>query len=263
MVAMMAGPYLGPTWRAASAARALAPAEAALARGDLEAARSAVLEAARRDGYAARPWLVFGRWLLRHGHAAAALEAYRRADMRKADHWVTRLVLPRLLAEAGHPAEAAQELARAHDFSAHADPWLALEVAWRELPAPRADRIVLGGSDYGAVRGFRHPRSDHRWSRGRAWLRLTPAQPAPSYDVTVDMGSPEPSPLAHPVVTLRGPGAERRFTLAREVRPYTLRVTPPAGEPLVIELRTPTWCRAGEPAEQGVRVDRITVAPVR
>jgi hypothetical protein len=29
-----------------------------------------------------------------------------------------------------------------------------------------------------------------------------------------------------------------------------------------IEIRSPTWCRAGEPADQGVRVDRVVLAPV-
>ena len=80
-----------------------------------------------------------------------------------------------------------------------------LEAAWRELPAPRADEVVLGGgADYGAVRGFLHPRGGdpavsrhrlewnryeriggpqpppgtHRWSRHRAWLRLVPASAA-------------------------------------------------------------------------------------
>jgi hypothetical protein len=47
------------------------------------------------------------------------------------------------------------------------------------------------------------------------------------------------------------------------VRPYTLRVRPAPGEPIVVELVAPTWCRVGEPAEQGVRVDRMAVTPVR
>ena len=52
-----------------------------------------------------------------------------------------------------------------------------------------------------------------------------------------------------------------RLTLHREVKPYGLRAVLPAGHPLVVRLDSPTWSRAGEPADQGVRVDRMTVAP--
>ena len=50
------------------------------------------------------------------------------------------------------------------------------------------------------------------------------------------------------------------FTLDNQIRPYTLRAAAPAaGRPLVVQLDAPTWCIAGEPAEQGVRVDRLSV----
>ncbi len=38
--------------------------------------------------------------------------------------------------------------------------------------------------DYGAVRGFLHPRRDHRWSRHHAEIRMRPTFPGP-YRVTV------------------------------------------------------------------------------
>jgi hypothetical protein len=45
------------------------------------------------------------------------------------------------------------------------------------------------------------------------------------------------------------------------VRPYTFHARLQPGEPLVVELRAPTWNSVGEPPDQGVRVDRMTVAP--
>jgi hypothetical protein len=78
------------------------------------------------------------------------------------------------------------------------------------------------------------------------------------------MGSPTPSPLSTPEVSVRiGDGPPTRFTLTTEIRPYALRATPRAGEPLLVRLDAPTWNRLGEPAEQGVRVDRMTVVPAQ
>jgi hypothetical protein len=94
-------------------------------------------------------------------------------------------------------------------------------------------------------------------------MRLVPTSPAAAYDVTIEMGSPDPSPFASPEVTLSAGERRSRFTLQREVRPYSLRVAaPPAGQPLVVSFTAPTWCVSTEPAEQGVRVDRMTVSPV-
>jgi hypothetical protein len=144
------------------------------------------------------------------------------------------------------------------------DPWQALEVAWRELPPPRADAILLGRDDYGAVRGFLHPRNDHRWTRPRAWLRLVPATPAPAYDVTLAMGSPEPSANATPTVHVRGnDDSGVAFTLSRQVQPHSFRVRSPLNGPLIVEIRAPTWNLCDEPPEQGIRVDQMTVVPAR
>ena len=237
-----------------------------------------------------RPWFDRGRSLLQSGHPAEALEAYSRGlPLATGANWRGRIALPRLLEAVGR-TEDAEEARRALDrLSWDDDPWLVLEAAWRELPAPRTDELILGGgADYGAVRGFLHPRGGdpalsrhrlewnkyeriggpqpppgtHRWSRHRAWLRLLPATAAPAYDVTLWMGSPFPSTLASPEVTVRAGGGEPvRFRLDGEIRPYRLRAAAPAGEPLVLRLDSPTWSRAGEPADQGVRVDRLTVSP--
>jgi hypothetical protein len=270
----MLKPYAAASWRALAAARAPS-AEAASA----------------LDPRSARPWIRAGRRLIAEGRTAEAIDAYRRAAKSgKPDVSVPTLVLPRLLAEAGRDDEAAAALRNADVLSFNTDPWLALETAWRELPAPRADQIVLGRGDYGAVRGFFHPRGGdpaltrrfltwnsyespdapqprpgpHRWTRSRAWLRLLPTQAATEYIVTLEMGAPFPSTLVAPVVVSVsvGGGSPTRFTLDAEVRPYTLRAPAArSGEPITVRIDAPTWCRPGEPAEQGVRVDRLSVAP--
>jgi hypothetical protein len=192
-----------------------------------------------------------------------------------------------VLAEAGD-AEGAERARREADaYSWSTDPWLVLEAAWRELPPPRTDVIEVGRGDYGAVRGFFHPRGSdpalearyrnwnqyrtpgpvpppgvHRWSRHRAWLRLVPTQAAPAYRVTLTMGSPFPSPLHSPEVEVQVlGGAASRFVLGPELRDYNLVTPRPADGVLVVRLDAPTWCLSGEPAEQGVRVEKLTVTP--
>jgi hypothetical protein len=77
------------------------------------------------------------------------------------------------------------------------------------------------------------------------------------------MGSPPPSPVADPVVSVRvGGNPPVRFQLGPEVRSYTMRARAEPGAPLLIEIDAPTWNRAGQPAEQGVRVDRVRVTPL-
>jgi hypothetical protein len=257
------GPYVPRAYAALDAAWTLRPARSAIRAGRLADADLWALAAAARDRDSVRPWTQYGRWLAFAGHPAEAVAAYQRAALRREGAWVPRLVLPRLLADAGRLDESARLLPEARRASIDADPWLMLEIAWRELPPPRTDEIRLGGLDYGAVRGFLHPREGFRWSRQRAWMRLVPTSPAAAYDVTIEMGSPDPSPFASPEVTLSAGERRSRFTLQREVRPYSLRVAaPPTGQPLVVSFTAPTWCVSTEPAEQGVRVDRMTVSPV-
>jgi hypothetical protein len=264
LAVLMVIPFAGPVNHALRAWWALRPARAAIARGDLAAASTAAFDAASRDTQSARPWLTYGRWLARAGRIAEAIDAYQRAELRRPDHWTPRLVLPRLLREAGRGQEADQRLREAYQLSWNADPWLALEVAWRELPPPRTDEIPLGRDDYGAVRGFLHPRNDHRWTSRRAELRLVPAVVAPFYDVTLQMGSPEPSPNATPTVHVRAAGSPGvAFTLSREVQPYTFRAAAPLNGPLLVMIDAPTWNLGDQPPEQGVRVDRMTVVPAR
>lgn len=287
----MIGPYLGPARRAVEAAWRLLPLPRAVAERDVAAAERIVSSAAQADLRSARPWARYGRLLAWNDEPERALAAYRRAaEVASIANWGPRLAFPRLLAATGEDRDAARALRQLDRLSWDTDPWLLLEIAWRELPPPRADEVLLARGDYGAVRGFLHPRGidpglsahrqewnkyerlgevlpppgAHRWSRHRAWLRLTPATPAPAYDVTVEMGAPFPSTLVAPGVEVRAGAALVRFTLDDRVRPYTLRVPAPApGAPLVVRIDAPTWCLTGEPAEQGVRVDRLFVTPAR
>src|SRR5438876_449666 len=108
------------------------------------------------------------------------------------------------------------------------------------------------------------PFRDHRWTRHRAWLRVRPTVAAASYEITLWMGSPAPSPYEAPVVRVTTPdGQERGFTLSRVVAPFRLRAAPDKEGVVSVRLDAPTWNRRGEPAEQGISAERMTVTAVR
>ncbi len=77
------------------------------------------------------------------------------------------------------------------------------------------------------------------------------------------MGSPFPSPLAAPTVTVTGnDGVAHAQTLTASIQPYTFRIAGVrSGAPLLVRIDSPEWSRAGEPADQGMRVDRVSVRP--
>lgn len=282
-------PYAGPAWRALRATWAARAVPAAVRGGDLSLAHDLTERAAALAPRSPRPFFNLGRALLHAEHAAEAMDAYALGRTRATPaNWRALVARPRILEALGRPDEAAYALRDVHALSWNTDPWLVLEAAWSELPPPRADEVQLAGSDYGAVRGFLHPRGvdprlylhrlewnryehmpgddppagPHRWSRGQASLRLLPTRPSPSYDVTLTMGVPFPSTLGTAEVAVTGPDRYvRRFRLDRDLRPYVFRVEAVAGQPLVFVLRTRTWSRPGEPADQGVRVDRLGVTP--
>lgn len=291
IVAASLWPYVAPARRGLATRAALRAAALHIARGELTGAEAVVAQAARDAPRSAWPFTLLARELLQAGHEPEAASAYEAARERATPvHLAPTVALPRLLAAAGQPAQARLALRAADALSWNQDPWIALELAWRELPAPRADTLLLGAgsADYGAVRGFLHPRGDdprlargrmwndyarlgsaelpppgaHRWSRARAWLRLRPVTAAARYDVTLWMGSPFPSPLVSPTVTVSVGASVARFTLGRSVAAYTLRAAAPEpGAALLVKLETPTWTRIGEPAEQGVRVERLSLTP--
>jgi hypothetical protein len=74
------------------------------------------------------------------------------------------------------------------------------------------------------------------------------------------MGMPDPSPMPSAAVEVQPRGGRGvTVTVGRQVAPF--RVEAPADARGVVEvcLEAPTWSRKGEPAEQGVRVDRMQV----
>jgi tetratricopeptide (TPR) repeat protein len=255
-------PYVPTAWAAFRSERDLRRMRAALAREDAAAAERAARDAAAHNPSAARPWLRYGQALAAGGRAPEAIAAYERAARANPGQVVPVLALPQLLREAGRAGDAEAAQARADAAARAFDAWWALEVAWRELPPPLADEVRLARGDLGAVRGFLDARRAHRWTRHRALVRLRPARAADVYDVSIEMGSPPPSPRPSPLVTVRVGGASARFVLTPDVRAYTLRARVAPGAALVVEIEAPTWTRMGELPEQGVRVDRVAVTPV-
>jgi 4-amino-4-deoxy-L-arabinose transferase-like glycosyltransferase len=285
LLAVLLRPYVAPAWRTLQMTFALRPALAAADAGRTAEALALTESAAARTPRSPRPWTTVGHHLAYADHVEAALTAYDRGHALAApDNWSARMARPQLLRALGRP-EVDAALAAARATSWNVDPWIALETAWRELPAPRGDEIRLGEDDYGAVRGFFHPRGGdtalaarrlewnrydwmghvlpppgpHRWSRHRAWLRLRPLAAAPRYTATLWMSVAFPSTLTTANVAIRAGGERRQVTVDREIRPYEFAATPDAAGVVQIQIDAPTWCRSGEPAEQGVRVDRLVV----
>jgi hypothetical protein len=98
----------------------------------------------------------------------------------------------------------------------------------------------------------------------RAWIRMTPVTTAAAYVVSVDLGFPEPSRLegGDVMVSVAG-GARSTVRAGRNVARHSFETAAPPSGTIVVTIEAPTWNRLGEPAEQGVRVDRVAVAPVR
>jgi hypothetical protein len=256
-------PYVLPGVRALRAAVILRGLDDDVARQDLAAARARVERAASVDPGSARPWLRLGGALARADRPAEALAAYEEALRRKGHVWTPVVVRPALLEAAGKEApEVTAAVEAARSFSWNVDPWLAQEVAWRTLPPPRTDDLRLGDNDYGATRGFMNAHRGYRWTRHHACLRVRPRAAAAVHTLTLWMGMPDPSPMPSAAVEMQPRGGRGiTVTVGREVAPF--RVEAPADDRGVVEvcLEAPTWSRKGEPAEQGVRVDRMQVGP--
>ena len=177
--------------------------------------------------------------------------------------WVPIVVRPALLAAAGRTAEVVPAVEEANAFSWNVDPWLALEVAWRELPAPATDEVRLGAGDYGAARGFSNALRGGRWTRHRAWLRVRPATAAPRLRRhALDGVAGALAPTRRPSSASRPPTDRRAASRSsRAVAPFQVRAAPDAEGVVTVRLDAPTWNRLREPAEQGIRVERMTVSP--
>jgi hypothetical protein len=291
IVVDMLRPYAVDAVREAAARVPMRRARRALLAGDTDAATRMTETAAARAPLSPRPWFDLGKALDVRGDMVGAVAAYRSGEPRAyPTDWRGLIGLARLLPLIEPGEDAAAKVARLDTLSWDTDPWLVLEVAWRELPPPQADEVLLARNDYGAVRGFFHPRGlapdpgarrqewaqygrdggpvpppgPHRWTRRHAWVRLRPTVAAPVYDVTIDMGSPFPSPHTAPAVTVTGnDGLAHVLVLEPTVRSYTMRIAVRPHEPLVLRIDSPVWSRLGEPADQGVRVDRVSVRPAR
>ncbi|PYQ50179.1 MAG: hypothetical protein DMF78_16365 [Acidobacteria bacterium] len=287
VVVDMLRPYAADAVRDGAASVTMIRAQRAVSRGDTAEAQRITESAAARAPRSPRPWFDLAKALDFRGDAAGAVAAYGKGEPFVApSNWRGLIGLARLLPLVEPGEAAAAKVAQLDTVSWATDPWLVLEAAWRELPPPETDEVLLARNDYGAVRGFFHPRGldlaadhrewaqygseggpvpppgAHRWTRGHAWIRLRPTRLAPAYDVTIEMGSPFPSPHAAPEVIVTGnDGVAHGQTLGPEVRPYTLRIAAPPGEPLVLRIDSPVWSRLAEPADQGVRVDRVSVRP--
>jgi hypothetical protein len=285
IVVQMLRPYAAEGWQDAASTRMMAGARDALAHQSPAEAWRIAEAAAARAPVSARPWYSMGKALHFAGDLRGALAAYAKGDPRGVfANWRGMLGRARIVPAVEGGAAGLAAVRAADQMSWQSDPWLVLEIAWRELPPPRTDEVLLARNDYGAVRGFYHPRGldadagrsplwndyagapqqpppgPHRWTRGLAWVRLFPTVSAAAYDVTIEMGSPFPSPNASPAVTVRGnDGVGHEVTLAEAIQPYTFRVAAPAvGQPLEMRIESPVWSRLGEPADQGVRVDRVS-----
>jgi tetratricopeptide (TPR) repeat protein len=253
-------PYAAPLLRALRARWVLRAAHVALDAGDLAASRAAAHRAGAIDPGAASPWLTWGSWLSRRGFPAEAVAAYEEALRRRPGHPAAVLALPALLREAGYAKRAERALAEARVLETTIPD--ALEVAWRELPPPRADRIEMGATDLGAIRGFHVLEDGARWTRPRAWLRLVPPSAGGTWDVTLAMGAPAPAPLPRPVVTIRAAGNDPiRLALGPEVQDHTVTLRRAGEGPLLVEVLAPAWSRSGGIVDRGVLVKSLEMRP--
>ncbi len=260
VAAALVWPYAAPLWGLARAELRLRPLAAAVERGDLAAADAIVGAAAQAAPQAAHPWLRYGRLLAGAGRDPEAARAYEEAERRQPPCWLPAAVLPQLLRQSGRDQEAAaraEALARAFK---RPRAWEPQEAAWRELPAPRRDELLVGRDDSGGLRRFSEPRAGARWSQPGAALRLMPTRPATSYRLTLVMASPEPSPHEAPAVRVSCAGrAEHEFRLTRALAPYAFECAPGPGQPIVVELDAPAWNRPGAAVDAGVQVTRLSV----
>lgn len=264
-VLLMLVPQSGPAFRGTLAWLRGLPAQAALRRGDSEAAARLARRAADTAPRAVAPLLRHARGLVEAGRLEEAIQWYEEAAARRKDHFVAPLALPSLLREAGRfeAAEAAERRANVLLRDPEWNPVLVLSGCWLWLAPPVADAIVLGRDDYGGAVNFHHDLGAHRWTRHTARVRLRPRIPADAYEVVLEMGSPAPSPFAAPRVVVRGPGGEEEaFVLGRDVKPYRMRIaSPPGGGVVELAIAGPSWNRFGDPPDRGVRVDRVSLAP--
>ena len=265
---LMIGPFVVPAGRSLASWWTLRPARAAIERGDLAAASTAAFAAAGRDPGSPRPWLTYGRWLVAGGASGRGDRRLRARRSRRPDHWTPRLVLPRLLREAGRAAKRPTPPARGQRSSRwNVDPWLALEVAWRELPPPRDGRDPARAGRL--RRGARLPPSAGRppLDAGIApALRLVPRAGRVATTSRSAMGSPEPSPMTRPAWRSGlARGRQRRVVHAhaRRSAPTRCRRPPPRAVRCSSRSERPPGTAPASRRSRACACDRMTVVPAR
>jgi 4-amino-4-deoxy-L-arabinose transferase-like glycosyltransferase len=256
-------PFAGPAWRGVIAAVRLQDASGALFRGDATAAAEAASRAAATDPTSTWPWIRYARWLARAGRPADALDAYARAAPLRELAWEPPATRPALLAEIGRTEEARAAADEANRQALLFDSWIQLDVAWRALPAPRTNEVLLARGDLGAVRDFLQPQGDHRWSRPRAEVRMRPRTAASGYELVIEMGAPPPAPDGESDVQVTVDGGDvRRLRIGPAFAEYRFPVPAPADGVVDVELRARPWTRSGQSAAQGVAVRRVALSPL-
>jgi len=263
LAGVVLAPYAVRLVRVTRAELRLGPARAAIQRGDLVQAESVVREAGELAPDTAAPYLRYGSWLAASGYAGQAARVYEQAERRQPACWLPAAVLPQLLRQAGDVQAAELRFTAVARAFSRPRAWEPLGAAWAALPAPRQDEIVFGRDDFGALRGFGELRAGGRWTLQGAALRLLPTRPARAYALTLVIGSPQPSPLDEPEVGVRASGRPPfNLRVSRTMAPYTFEAAPEAGGAIVVQLEGPVWNRPHGPLDGGVRVERLSVAPL-
>ncbi|HET7746274.1 MAG TPA: hypothetical protein VFM29_03175 [Vicinamibacteria bacterium] len=260
----VAGVRFAPAaWRGAVSFARLQEAGRALGAGDLARADTAARHAAAADPASTWPWIRYARWLVRSGRPAEALGAYERAAPLREVPWEPPVARPALLAALGRHAEVPVAAALANRASHAIDSWLMLDVAWRALPPPTTDEVLLARGDYGAVHDFHQPRDDYRWGRATSRVRFRPRTWAVRYELEIEMAWLHPAPGDTAEVEVRVAGEPpRTVTVGRAMAVHAFNVGRPAGGVFEVEIEAPPWSHTGFPAAQGVAVRRVGIVPL-
>jgi hypothetical protein len=250
-------PYVEPLSRVVASAPPLWRAHTAIEQQRFADARREIEVAAARDPGAARPWRRYGGWLARAGQPLLAAEAYKHGAQQATGTWLATLV-PSLQRDAGRPSSPTP--VTGEGLGLDQGGWRSLEAAWHELPPLRADCVTLGQNDFGMARGFYGHTAIERWTSRQAWLRLVPRRPADEHRVVLWMDS---GPLTQPAVSVRvGRDEPHVFRVGREPAAYEMRARVAPGQPVLVQIESPTLTTSDAAPEQGVRVWRICVQPV-
>ena len=261
-------PYLAESWMLASKHSALWRAERALDAGDSPAAAAAARAAIGLDPASALARVALARAALADGDLAAAREALDAAVKAVPDHPRAHVLRGAVLRAIGETeaarADLAYETATLEDMQAWA--WDAFAPLG---PAPQS-LDVGGGLDLGYLRGFHAAESGaYRWTRAAAELRLT-APPGTMALLELRLAGGRPAGAPQPQVTVLVDGQVVE-TLAPAAGWQTYRIELPAAATadglVLVALRSDTFRpRALDRAnpdnrELGVMVDSIVLLP--